>query len=584
MLPLLLIASSAAEPLRLCTDRGGLLGERGADGEITAILDGWIQVSGTTDLLTLHGRHANWGVPWTVKLWEGPLADLSPTPAPTVSGLAADLTVNGILAGCPHSGPAAHFVGEWPEALPLPDGGRVTWASAAQSLIRAATGPGWMATLPMSEPQAAGLAAELAVAHPTLHTAVAWRDDLALIQVSRDPALLIGGVEPAPHPTAFLPLIAVSPTVLRDAPLPESDSLPILDAGREQAAWLNVLRADAGLTALTWDDNLAASALSHCAHIDWQRNQDGRFYGHDQRPGGPFFTTEQASERHNAWEVIHRDRDSPPHGAVDTWIATPFHRIAPMHPQAARVGACHSPDGTLVMLIDTERMEAPAVVTYPTSGMTDVPLSFSGLENPDPIPVANHPDKTLPVGFTVTAWLSDLPGVPRLVSSKMTVNGQEVAHYPVLWAEHYRNGEGEVHLIPAHPTPPGAEVRWQVKLRVARQRVVIRGDYTTTDRPAADPIALAPRAEAVLSEINTARAEQGVDPLSVTVLSQGIAALYTATRRWPKLVDHTSASATCPSSLRITEDMLSPEIDLLGVAESGSRLCLVLTGDLLTPR
>ncbi len=584
MLPLLMITSGLAAPLSLCTDRGGLLGESDASGQITATLDGWIRVTGTADALQLHGPHSGWGSPRESLLWTGPLADLSPTPAPQRSGLAGDLVANDILAGCPHSGPEAHFVGEWPQPLPLPSGGRVTWASASQSLIRTPTGPGWMATLPMSAEQAGGLASELAAAHPTLHTAVSWHDSLALIQVFRDPALLIDGVSPAPAAVSLLPLLAISPVVLRDVPLPEADVLPALDAGLEQAAWLNVLRADAGLTPLAWDDDLAMSALSHCAYIDWRRDLDGSFTAHTQQPGGPFFTAQRGSDRHNAWEVIHRDRDGAPHEAVDTWVATPFHRIAPLHPRATHVGACHSPDGTLVMLIDTQATEAPAVVTWPASGMTDVPLHFSGLESPDPIPLAEHPDKTLPVGFTITAWLSQLTEAPRLVSSKVTVDGQEVAHYPVLRADHFQGGEGTVHLIPARPTPPGAEVRWQMKLRVDRKRVVLRGEYTVTDRPAEAAVAVDPRVAPLLEDLNAARAERGVDPLSVTVLSTGVAGLFSTTERWPRLIDYADAWATCPRALSVSEHMLSPEFDRLGVAEDAGGLCLFFIGDPLTPR
>lgn len=584
MLPLLMIASSLAAPLRLCTDRGGLLGETSPSGAITATLDGWIRVSGHADALQLHGPHSGWSSPRETLLWEGTLAELSPTTAPKAGGLAGAMVENDILAGCPHSGPSAHFVGEWPTPLPLPRGGRVTWSSASESLIRTPTGPGWMATLPMSKAQAAGLAAELSTAHPALHTAVSWSDELALIQVSRDPALLLTGISPAPTSAALLPLIAISPIVLRDVPLPDADTLPILDAGLEQAAWLNVLRTDAGLEALTWDEDLAQSALSHCAYIDWRRDLDGSFTAHTQRPGGPFFTAELGSDRHDAWEVIHRDRDAAPHDAVDTWVATPFHRIAPMHPRATAVGACHSPDGTLVMLLATQRAEAPSVVTYPYAGMTDVPMRFSGLESPDPIPLSEHPDKTLPVGFTITAWLSQLSESPRLVSSTVTVNGQEVAHYPVLRADHVQGGEGTIHLIPARPTPPGAEVRWQLKLRVARQRVVLRGEYTVTGHPAAAQVETDPRVASLLAELNTTRAERGVGPLSVTLLSSGVAALFGTTERWPRLLDYDGAWATCQRTLSVSERMLSPEFDLLGVSEEDGSLCLFFIGDPMTPR
>jgi hypothetical protein len=589
---LMLLPDSGAAPLRLCTDRGGLIGEQD-DGRIPATLDGWIRVSGTAEALALHGRRGSWSTPEEVLLWEGPLAALSPTPPPPLAvspadaGLLDSLTENHILPGCGHSGPDAHFVGAWPEPLPLPDGGRVTWASADQSLLRTPRGSGWMATMAMSRAQAAGLAAELAAAHPTRHTAVAWSDGVALIQVVGDPALLRAGLDPVPADLSLLPLIPISPVVLRDVPLPGSDGLPVLDAGRELAAWLNDRRIDAGLEPLTWDDRLAMAALNHCAYIDWQREQDGSFHAHGQLPGGPFFAGERPADRHGAWEVIHRDRDSPPSGGIDTWLATPFHRIGPMHPLARTVGACHSPDGTLVLLTNTERAAAPPAVTYPASGARDVPLSFSGLESPDPLPITEYPDKTLPLGFTVTAWLSGLSGPPRVVSSRMTADGQDIAHYPVLRADHYSDGETTVHLIPAAPLPPGAEVRWQVRLRSARQRVVVRGDFTTTDRSDAAPVAVDGRLETLLADLNAARVEQGHAPLASTALSQGVAGLFTATGRWPVLMDYRAASVSCvrPERLSAADIMLDPEFDLIGSSEDvDGSLCVALLSDPLAPR
>ena len=155
--------------------------------------------------------------------------------------------------------------------------------------------------------------------------------------ISRGGALLVDGVSPSPSPTALLSLLEISPAVLDDTPLP-GDALPVLDAGLEMAAHLNALRAAGGLAPLRWDDTLARAALGHCAYIDWQQRSDGSFHAHSQRPGSPFFTGERAGDRHRGWEVIHRDRDGAPHTGVDTWLATPFHRVGPMHPRARSVG------------------------------------------------------------------------------------------------------------------------------------------------------------------------------------------------------------------------------------------------------
>ena len=164
-----------------------------------------------------------------------------------------------------------------------------------------------------------------------------------------------------------------------DAPaLPGADGLPVHDAGRELAAHLNTRRAEAGLSTLSWDDELARSALDHCAYIDWQNATDQTFYSHDQADGGPMFTGRTPGDRHGGWEVIHRDRDAAPHAGVETWLATPFHRIGPMHPMAQTVGACRSPGGAMVMVTKNAAAKQASGRSRGKAEVHSSPSSFSG--------------------------------------------------------------------------------------------------------------------------------------------------------------------------------------------------------------
>jgi hypothetical protein len=303
------------------------------------------------------------------------------------------------------------------------------------------------------------------------------------------------------------------------------------------------------------------------------------------------FTGRTPGDRHGGWEVIHRDRDAAPHAGVEIWLATPFHRIGPMHPLAQTVGACRSPGGAMVMVTKNAAAAQDAVTIYPPIGAVGVPLSFSGLENPDPLPISEYPDKTLPVGFTVTAWLSGLSAPPKLLSSRMLADGVEVDHYPVFRPDQdYRGGDVEIHLIPADPYPPEAEIQWQIKLRSDRKRVAIRGHFTTTDRPDSVPVTLPDHATEIQAGLNAGRAALGLPPLSTTHLSQGVASLYAHTHEWPAALE-TAAWATCMHPKAddpgegFTEQALRLEFDQLGSSldRRGYR-CIILLSDPLSPR
>src|SRR5204862_5639097 len=181
----------------------------------------------------------------------------------------------------------------------------------------------------------------------------------------------------------------------------------------------------------------------------------------------PVFAGATPSDRGGAWEIVTRSRVFPPDAAIDEWLQTPFHRTAPMHPRATRAGACATPGGARVMELEVDESSIAGQFVYPTNGMTGVPLVFGGREDPDPVPLAQNPDKTIPMGFTLSAWLPLATHDSRVTESWIRAGRKKVAHYVVARdpAE-----PAIVHLIPKAPLLPNTRYDCGLELEPPPQR------------------------------------------------------------------------------------------------------------------
>lgn len=207
----------------------------------------------------------------------------------------------------------------------------------------------------------------------------------------------------------------------------------------------NLYRARIGVIPLQPFPALTASAQNHADYFIANKNDgSAQLYGaHGEVDGKLHFTGRWPSDRVKAaqfpWnggaEVMHFIGD--PTVSVDGWMATIFHRLILLDPNAHYTGYASAKGANAavdVMDFGTGPTEAgiwlsasPYPLAYPADGQTDVPTRWNGSEAPDPLP----PGAKRPVGYPFT-----LQGV----GGKLQVDSIQL-----------RTDTGQV--VPVHPNP-----------------------------------------------------------------------------------------------------------------------------------
>jgi uncharacterized protein YkwD len=533
-------------------------------------------------------------------VWEGPAASLAfepvrapPVHATTTAAVPPDestaLELSRIVeaqmwaARIPHAclwgGTSTLLVPPWPDPIRLPDRATVAWSTGAEALIVSPTERTWYRAISATPEMAADLSAALSAQR---NRAVFWKSDVALAVVSTLP---VAGEAIAPAPASqwgWDPYLAGVRSLDRRVDFGPST----LAAGREMVATLNERRAAAGLAPVAWDDKLGWAAMAHCVYVDWTDSNLGEYHGHDQRPTSPVFVGATPWDRGGAWEVVARSRRFPPDAAIDQWLETPFHRTAPMHPRAVRAGACATPGGTRVMEIEIDRTSPAARFVYPTDGMTNVPLAFDGSEEPDPVPLAEYPDKTIPMGFTLSAWFPLGASDSRIADSWILAGRKKVAHY-VVARDIAEPDRAIVHLIPKAPLAPNTRYVWGVELDSPPQR--IEASFTTGASPFPADAARAPF-DAWLEAENQRRDADDLPPLVHSAALDTLAASYRVRHRWPReLTWPANVTIYCsrndpggPASMQ-KEPTSGAPFTRIGFAADASEVCVVAAADPLEP-
>lgn len=161
-------------------------------------------------------------------------------------------------------------------------------------------------------------------------------------------------------------------------------------------AWtlMNEMRLAAGSTCINIVPELMTAAQKHCDYRAANRGNPscGRS-AHDEVRGCPGFTGADVQSREVAagyprqlayTEVALTYGDNPDL-AIPGWLVTPFHRIPMIDPWTTDMG-WGGAQGCDVIDFGHGTSPPPdgTIVVYPYDGQTDVPLTFNGLEAPQP--------------------------------------------------------------------------------------------------------------------------------------------------------------------------------------------------------
>lgn len=178
---------------------------------------------------------------------------------------------------------------------------------------------------------------------------------------------------------------------------------------------VNEFRSIAGVDPLKLDNTIVKASENHARYHMLNASDPGAWvYGaHGEVERKPGYTGQWPSDRLEnlgfPWiggaEVIHYYGD--PETAVRDWMNTVYHRILLLDPAAEFAGyAGDQSSQTAIDVMDfgigpdsrQKKQPAPYPLAYPASGQKNVPVSWSGLEAPDPLPAGAKK----PVGFPFT--------------------------------------------------------------------------------------------------------------------------------------------------------------------------------------
>jgi hypothetical protein len=177
------------------------------------------------------------------------------------------------------------------------------------------------------------------------------------------------------------------------------------------ATAINLHRAKAGLGAMRPVASLSKGCDLHALYLT--KNEGRGLSGHDEDPRGVGYTEEGARAGKRSVISPFSPQDSPVE-AVESLMATLYHRVALLHPAVGEIGIGWATrrDGVGFLVVDVGgsdvRPDPKAYpIVYPVNGQDDVPLEFAlgARENPNPLP-----DENAAAGYPITIQIPERRG------------------------------------------------------------------------------------------------------------------------------------------------------------------------------
>ena len=234
-----------------------------------------------------------------------------------------------------------------------------------------------------------------------------------------------------------------------------------------------------------------AHAFFYCTHAD--KYQSTGLSPHDEDQSfGEGFTGQSFFDRMLAqgysgmggFEVI--AFYNSPRKAVDGWMETLYHRIPIIHHDSGEMGygsACGGPDA--IDVIDfgipanlKHPVSSELIILFPYDGQVDVPISWDGLESPQPpIPPSGYPS-----GPIVTAtFVSSMPQIEK--HQILDPQANEIEHtWLTPGSDQHLSGTETVSLYPHAPLK--ADMTYRVRFTGNRDGTKWELMWSFTTRPA----------------------------------------------------------------------------------------------------
>lgn len=190
---------------------------------------------------------------------------------------------------------------------------------------------------------------------------------------------------------------------------------------------LNLQRVKAGLGVTRPIPGLSKGCDLHALYLT--KNEPRGLSGHEEDPRAIGATEEGARAGKRSVISPFSPQESPVE-AIDSLMATLYHRVALLNPGVAEIGVgwAYRKDGLGFLVVDVggEGRADPKVfpVVYPVNGQEDVPLEFAlgSRETPNPLP-----DENAQAGYPITIQLPERRGRGAEADAQLFTGGTEVA-------------------------------------------------------------------------------------------------------------------------------------------------------------
>ncbi|MGI6704239.1 MAG: stalk domain-containing protein [Clostridia bacterium] len=252
------------------------------------------------------------------------------------------------------------------------------------------------------------------------------------------------------------------------------DEVPTVPAYEEVRDRINYYRGITGLPGMTIEKSLNAAANSHALYVINNTNA-----GHYQsNKTHQYFTGEMPWDRTRYFgymspmvaENIHFLESHT--GAVDDWMDSLYHRLPIINPIYTHMGYGYASKGTKhvnVLEVGAIRYNGleSHVVVYPADGQTGVPVTWSGLEQPDPFRL--YTGAKGPGGYPITLLVSgDRAERVELKSATITDGGMNKVDFYSFDATNDQEliNSNTIALIPKNALKPHTMYRVSITMNI----------------------------------------------------------------------------------------------------------------------
>jgi uncharacterized protein YkwD len=254
-------------------------------------------------------------------------------------------------------------------------------------------------------------------------------------------------------------------------------------------AAINDYRTAFGLTPVSIDDRLNASATAHAQYLLENNVSETDDSLHEEQAGKPGFVGAKLGDRVAYFGYTDAAGEDAAyfHGTlqetIDALFDAPYHRSPFLNPDVQQLGIGRAGE-YLVIDFGLEPTSAPQLIVSPTEGDRNAPTVFKGNETPDPLRM--HTSSAYPVGYPIMAEYFGIgvDSVKLLAADIRDADGKTSVPFAVNTPENDDSLSSAVILLPLKPLQADTTYHVMMQLQLtkadgSKQTDVKEWEFTT---------------------------------------------------------------------------------------------------------